>query len=117
MSAVLVVAGAQIQNVRPKEGPSVISERERSDGMMPRRCQEQLKLSFRSCAGGCPFDVILVCLQSAAEHDRLASNTYRRLNLGLVGWAAINLWLLVKETSALTTWCLRSALHSWDANL
>ncbi len=46
-------------------------------------------------------------MQGAAEHDRLASNTYRRLNLGLLGWAAVNLTLLVKEAAVLTNWCLR----------
>lgn len=36
-------------------------------------------------------------MQGAAEHDRLASNTYRRLNLGLTAWAAANLTLLARE--------------------
>ena len=45
-------------------------------------------------------------MQGAAEHDRLASNTYRRLNLGLAAWAAANLTLLTKGAAAhVVTWC------------
>ncbi len=45
-------------------------------------------------------------MQDAAEHDRLASNTYRRLNLGLAAWAAANLTLLAKGAAAhVVTWC------------
>ena len=47
-----------------------------------------------------------VLMQGAAEHDRLASNTYRRLNLGLAAWAAANLTLLAKGAAAhVVTWC------------
>ena len=51
-----------------------------------------------SCGGG--------HAQGAAEHDRLSSNTYRRLNLGLAAWAAANLTLLAKgAASHVVTWC------------
>ncbi len=44
--------------------------------------------------------------QGAADHDRLGSNTYRRLNLGLAAWAAANLTLLAKgAASHVVTWC------------
>ena len=44
--------------------------------------------------------------QGAAEHDRLGSNTYRRVNLGLAAWAAANLTLLAKgAASHVVTWC------------
>ena len=51
--------------------------------------------------------VLVWCaVQGAAEHDRLASNTYRRLNLGLAAWAAANLTLLAKgAASQVVTWC------------
>ncbi|CAL8471503.1 g11045 [Coccomyxa elongata] len=52
-----------------------------------------------------PVTAAFWALKGAAEHDRLGSNTYRRLNLGLVGWAAVNLALLSGETCALTSWC------------
>ena len=45
-------------------------------------------------------------VQGAAEHDRLASNTYRRLNLGLAAWAGVSAALLLRETSAAPVkWC------------
>ena len=44
--------------------------------------------------------------QGAAEHDRLGSNTYRRLNLGLAAWAALNAALLLDESAAAPVkWC------------
>jgi len=50
--------------------------------------------------------LIWCAVQGAAEHDRLASNTYRRLNLGLAAWAAANLTLLAKgAASQVVTWC------------
>ncbi|KAK9918885.1 hypothetical protein WJX75_007829 [Coccomyxa subellipsoidea] len=52
-----------------------------------------------------PITATFWVLKGAAEHNRLGSNTYRRLNLGLMAWAAINLALLASETSALTSWC------------
>ncbi|EIE21980.1 hypothetical protein COCSUDRAFT_56423 [Coccomyxa subellipsoidea C-169] len=53
-----------------------------------------------------PITAAFWVLKGAAEHNRLGSNTYRRLNLGLVAWAGVNLALLASEASALTSWCL-----------
>ena len=51
-----------------------------------------------SCGGG--------HMQGAADHDRLSSNTYRRVNLGLAAWAGANLTLLAKgAASHVVTWC------------
>ncbi|CAL5224125.1 g6757 [Coccomyxa viridis] len=53
-----------------------------------------------------PIAAALWTLKGAAEHDRLASNTYRRLNLGLAAWAASNLTLLAKGAAEhVVTWC------------
>lgn len=57
-------------------------------------------------------------MQGAAEHDRLASNTYRRLNLGLAAWAAANLTLLAKgAASHVVTWCSGYAAPSLNISL
>jgi hypothetical protein len=52
-------------------------------------------------------DAAHAALQGALEHDRLGSNTYRRLNIGLATWAAVHLALLASEAAAAPVrWCL-----------
>ena len=50
--------------------------------------------------------------QEAAEHDRLKSDTYQRLNLGLLWWGlgtAAALWLAPQPPRRLALGCVRSA--------
>ena len=50
----------------------------------------------------------LHCVQEAAEHDRLSSATYQRLNLALMWWGfgtALTLWLAPQQPLRLALGC------------
>lgn len=46
--------------------------------------------------------VVAYCLKGAADHGRLAAETYQRLNLGLLGFSLTNFYTLAKSSIPLT---------------